>query len=194
MAEWMSPQRSPIFDPNAIATLDVLCDVEGLRIIGLCIVAAIAFGVTHDLFSVAVCPEYLGIHHRSIGTQSPVLLAFAWGFLATWWFGVASGLVFAVCCRVGELPQLSWFELKWPIVRVLTAILVLAILTWLMVYLVSGIFPSQSYNDDRLLRSTAVMHKQSYLLSGIATISLAIWIVVKRYRRFQTPRVSVSVP
>ena len=60
-----------------------------LRIIGLCISAAVLYGVAHDQVTARVCVEYFTIGHpRIIATESPTVLGLAWGVIATWWVGL----------------------------------------------------------------------------------------------------------
>jgi hypothetical protein len=59
--------------------------VESLKIIVLCIVAAMVYGILHDQVTARVCVEYFTIGHPPIfHTDDPTLLAFGWGVIATW--------------------------------------------------------------------------------------------------------------
>lgn len=82
--------------------------LPALRIIGLCMLAAIAYGVIHDQITVRVCVEYFSITHpHLINTNSPTVLALAWGVVATWWVGLALGIILALASRVGRWPTLD---------------------------------------------------------------------------------------
>ena len=62
--------------------------IESLKIVVLCIVAAIVYGILHDQVTARVCVEYFTIGHPPIfHTDDPTLLAFGWGVIATWWMG-----------------------------------------------------------------------------------------------------------
>ena len=57
--------------------------VEWLKIIGLGVVGAVAYGIAHDNVTARVCVEYFTIGHVPIfGTENPTLLALGWGVLA----------------------------------------------------------------------------------------------------------------
>ena len=63
--------------------------MEVPKIVGLCIAAAIGYGIAHDQVTARVCIEYFTIGHPPIfGTQSPTLLAIGWGIGAFAGFGL----------------------------------------------------------------------------------------------------------
>jgi hypothetical protein len=79
--------------------------IENLKIILLCVAAAIAYGVAHDQITARVCLEYFTVFHPPVfATQSPTALAFGWGVIATWWVGLFLGLLLALAARAGS-PQ-----------------------------------------------------------------------------------------
>jgi hypothetical protein len=85
---------------------------EHLKIILACVAAAIIYGILHDQITARVCVEYFTIFHPPVfATQSPTLLAFGWGVIATWWVGLFLGLFLALAARVGPHPKLSVREL-----------------------------------------------------------------------------------
>jgi len=89
--------------------------VQAVRIILLGLVAAIAYGIGHDQITARVCVEYFTIAHPPIfATQSPTLLAFGWGALATWWVGLPLGVLLAAAARLGRWPKLAWKDLVGP--------------------------------------------------------------------------------
>jgi hypothetical protein len=54
--------------------------IENLKIILLCVAAAIEYGVAHDQITARVCLEYFTVFHPPVfATQSPTALAFGWG-------------------------------------------------------------------------------------------------------------------
>jgi hypothetical protein len=68
---------------EALWTMKTL--IESLKIILLCIVAAIVYGILHDQVTARVCVEYFTIGHPPIfHTDDPTLLALGWGVIATW--------------------------------------------------------------------------------------------------------------
>jgi hypothetical protein len=76
--------------------------------------------ILHDQVTARVCVEYLTVFHPPVfATQSPTLLAFRWGVIATWWVGLFLGLFLALAARAGPYPKLSGRELFHPIARLL---------------------------------------------------------------------------
>jgi hypothetical protein len=89
---------------------------ESLKIVALSVAAAVVYGVVHDQFTARICVEYFTIGHPPMfATESPTLLAFGWGFIATWWVGVILGIPAAWLARVGNKPKLSAVQLLRPI-------------------------------------------------------------------------------
>jgi hypothetical protein len=94
--------------------------VESLKICFVSIFAAILYGVVHDQVTARVCLEYFIVFHPPVfATQSPTLLAFGWGVIATWWVGAFLGFLLAVSARVGSRPKLSAANLFDPIGKLL---------------------------------------------------------------------------
>jgi hypothetical protein len=94
--------------------------VEPAKIIGLAIFSAILYGIAHDQVTARVCIEYFTVGHPPIfGTDSPTLLAFGWGVVATWWVGLILGIPLAISARVGTRPKLGARDLAPGIVRLL---------------------------------------------------------------------------
>jgi len=87
--------------------------MQFLKIVALCVVAAIGYGIIHDQITARVCVEYFTVFHPPIfgGTQSPTLLAFGWGVIATWWVGVILGIPLAIIARAGPWPGLRASDL-----------------------------------------------------------------------------------
>jgi hypothetical protein len=88
-----------------------------IKIIGMCILAAVVYGVVHDQVTVRVCVEYFTVGHPPVfGTDDPTLLGLGWGALATWWVGLILGLLLAAAARRGKRPQRDPASLLRPIV------------------------------------------------------------------------------
>jgi hypothetical protein len=106
-----------------------------LRIIALCIAAAILYGIAQDQVTARVCIEYFTIGHpRVIKSESPTLLALTWGVLATWWAGVIAGAVIAVACRAGRRSKIDAQQIAWPLVVLMGCITVMALAGGLAAY------------------------------------------------------------
>lgn len=90
--------------------------IEHAKIILLCVVAAVVYGILHDQITARICLEYFTVFHPPVfPTQSPTLLAFGWGVIATWWLGLFLGLLLTLAARAGSRPKLSAATLVQPI-------------------------------------------------------------------------------
>lgn len=94
--------------------------MNAVKIILLCVVAAVLYGIAHDLITAHVCVEYFTIGHpRIFDTESPTLLALGWGVVATWWVGALLGLAMAIAATRGPRPVRSAGSLVKPIAKLL---------------------------------------------------------------------------
>ena len=77
--------------------------MKALAIIGLSVLAAIAYGIVHDQVTARICVEYFTIGHaRLIDSDSPTVLGLFWGVVATWWVGLPLGTGLAIAARAGS--------------------------------------------------------------------------------------------
>src|SRR5215469_1422103 len=82
--------------------------MESLKIVAMSVMAAIFYGVVHDQITIRICPEYFTVFHpHLIDTHSLILLAAAWGVVATWWVGLPIGVLLAASARIGRRCRLS---------------------------------------------------------------------------------------
>jgi hypothetical protein len=94
--------------------------MAGLRIVLLCICAAVVYGILHDQVTARVCVEYFTIGHpRIVPTESPTVLGLVWGVIATWWVGLLLGLLMAFAARRGSRPKRTARSLLRPVARLL---------------------------------------------------------------------------
>lgn len=114
--------------------------MESLKIVAISILAAVLYGIVHDQFTAHICVEYFTVFHPPVfSTQSPTLLAFGWGVIATWWAGAIIGLLLVIAARFGRRPPLSARAVA-PMVLVLMAIMaVCALIAGLIGYFVAPI-------------------------------------------------------
>ena len=90
--------------------------MEVTKIVLLGMLAAVVYGIVQDQVTARVCVEYFTIGHPPIfATDSPTLLAFGWGVVATWWVGVPLGIAGALVSRLGSWPQFTARQLVRPI-------------------------------------------------------------------------------
>lgn len=93
------------------------------KILLLCILSAVAYGILHDQVTARVCVEYFTIGHPPVfPTDSPTLLGLGWGIIATWWVGLMLGLPLACVSRLGVWPKLTVAGLFRPIGVLLGAV------------------------------------------------------------------------
>ncbi len=96
--------------------LAMISSMESLKIILLCIMATIVYGILHDQVTARVCVEYFTIGHPPVfHTESPTVLAFGWGMIATWWMGLILSIPAVLASRVGSWPKFKAVDLLRPI-------------------------------------------------------------------------------
>jgi len=94
--------------------------MKAMRIIGLCVLAAVVYGIAHDQVTARVCVEYFTIGHpRVFDTESPTLLALGWGIIASWWVGLLLGAPLAFAAIRGPRPKRSARSLLRPVAMLL---------------------------------------------------------------------------
>ncbi len=94
--------------------------MEALKIVALCLIAGVLYGVAHDQVTARVCVEYFTVYHPDVfHTQSPTLLAFGWGVLATWWVSLLLGILLAIAARAGSTPKAAVTDLAPKVLRLL---------------------------------------------------------------------------
>lgn len=162
--------------------------MAGLRasaaIVLLSVVAAVAYGVAHDLVTAHVCVEYFSeFHPRVLDTDSPVALALFWGVFATWWMGAAGGVVLAVAARAGSRPTEDARGLVRPVAVTLGAAGAAAVVFGLVGLALgaAGVVVPAAWIAERIPpeRHVAFLadlwaHNASYAAAAIGTIVVAV--------------------
>ncbi len=164
--------------------------VESLKIVGLGVVAAIAYGIAHDNVTARVCVEYFTIGHRPIfGTNSPTLLALGWGVLATWWVGLGLGIYLALVSRVGRKPKLTARDLLRPVGYLLVSMAVASLLAGLSgyyaatqrwVWLVGDLASAIPESRHNAFLADLWAHLAAYASAFFGGLGLAIWATIRR--------------
>ena len=104
-----------------------------LRILLVCVLAACAYGVAHDLLTAHLCVEYFTIGHpRILITEEPLPLALFWGVFATWWVGAGLGAALAWAAGAGPAPAWGPARVLPGILRLLASMGGLALLAGLL--------------------------------------------------------------
>lgn len=106
----------------------VVLDMQSLRIVLMCVAAAVGYGIAHDQVTARVCVEYFTVGHpRVFGTDDPTLLGVGWGVVATWWVGLLLGVLFAVVAQAGSRPKRTAGSLVLPVACLLAVMAVCAL-------------------------------------------------------------------
>lgn len=110
--------------------------LEGCKIIGLSITAAVLYGIIHDNMTARVCVEYFTKFHIAVSFagSSPTRLALYWGVIATWWMGLGLGVPLAVFSRWGRPPHVGARDLVRPLACLLIAMGICSATVGLIVY------------------------------------------------------------
>lgn len=172
---------------------------QALRIVLVSIVAAIAYGILHDLVTAHVCVEYFTVAHPPLfSTDDPVLLALGWGVVATWWVGLLLGLLLAHAALRGPGPARTAGSLVRPIARLLLGMAVCAavagVVAWLgmragwfvMVGPLATRIPAAQHAG---FVADSAAHLTSYVVGAIGGIVLA-----RRVRRSRRAKTSTYLP
>jgi hypothetical protein len=170
--------------------------VEFLKILALCIVGSVVYGVLHDVVTIHVCPEYFTLYHPKVfATSNLWLLALGWGVIATWWMGAFFGVLVAAAAQTGTMPKLYAAKLVKPLVILLGICYVLAAFAGVVAYtagpgmrnsVVNALIPVTDLPDslvsDRPFMTDYIAHNVSYTSSAIGALLLCGWIIRQRIR------------
>ncbi len=130
---------------------------EAFKIVGLCLLAAMGYGVVHDQITARVCVEYFTVgHDNPFPTDDPALLGLAWGVFATWWAGLLLGVALVAAARFGQRPKRTSASLVRPVLRLLAVMAVCALLAGVAGYVVGRVLGGYALHwsvADRLNRS-----------------------------------------
>ncbi len=166
--------------------------IESLKIIVLCIVAAIIYGILHDQVTARVCVEYFTIGHRPIfHTDDPTLLAFGWGVIATWWMGAILSVLAVLASRLGSWPKFDAASLVRPVCILLIVMACSSLLAGVSGYFVAKAGGVQLVGS-LVYRVPAVKHVAfladlwahlaAYGVGFFGGVVLSIWVVFRRRR------------
>ena len=168
--------------------------MQTLKILALCIAAAVVYGVVHDQITVRLCREYFTVAHPPVfGEDVPdTLLAMGWGVIATWWAGLLVGVPLVLVARLGDRPKLAAADLLRPIAVLLLTMAVLATLAgfagyWLATSGRIQISPAFAVavppeRHARFLAAGAA-HLASYATGFLGGIALVFATFLRRRRR-----------
>ncbi len=164
--------------------------MEAAKIWFVTLIATVTYGIAQDLVTTRVSLEYFTIAHVDLfGTQSPTLLAFGWGIVATWWFGVLLGGMIALTARFGKRAKIAVSDLARPGLGLLLAVGMLALIAGLVGYIAAGTgaislsaeFAAQipPSGHGRFL-AVAWAHTAAYGVGFVGATLFAAWIWISR--------------
>ena len=171
--------------------------MPSLRIILLCVLSIVAYGVSHDLVTTRVCVEYFTVGHTPpFPTESPTLLALTFGILATWWVGLIFGLLVAAVTRAGSWPKFEAADLLPAIACLLTVMAVASILAGVTGYRIAegGGFTlpeplSSRISPDRhaLFFADSLAHLAAYSVGVLGAAVLCGVMLIRRRKIARSP-------
>lgn len=135
-----------------------------------------------DLVTANVAVEYFTVHHpKVVESESPWVMALVWGIGASWWAGLIGGGILALVNSRLRRPLEPRRVLR--MVMISCGVLWVAMMLVLIgVYGIGSLVPEEqrrpSFEGDRRLMAVAVAHLSEYILAGLATLILALRMVV----------------
>ena len=164
--------------------------MEAAKIWAVAIAIVIAYGVAHDLVTTRVSLEYFTIaKDNAFDSQSPTLLALAWGVGATWYIGVFFGGLIAFAARFGSRPKLVVQDLIRPAGLLMLAVATGALLAGIAGYTLvrSGTVTLGGHianeipaSDHARFYAVVLAHWADYIIGFIGATLLACWTWLKR--------------
>lgn len=113
--------------------------MKTLAIVALCVCTAVVYGIIHDQITARICVEYFTIGHPPVfDTDSPTLLGFGWGVIATWWVGLILGVPLAIAARFGPRPKRTVRSMIRPLVVLLLIMASCALISGGIGYVLAG--------------------------------------------------------
>jgi hypothetical protein len=168
--------------------------MESVKILLMCVGAAVIYGIAQDQITVRICVEYFTIGHSAITTASdPTTLAFAYGTAATWWFGLLLGVPLVVIVRAGSRPKLPARDLIRPIGVLIMFVGLSAVVGGIVGYGM-GIARLESLPGDLAWRvprdkhasflADAYAHFMAYAVGLVGGVGLWVWAFKRRSKAF----------
>jgi hypothetical protein len=174
--------------------------MHSLRIVLFSIGCAVLYGIVHDQVTARVCVEYFTVGHPSLlGLRDPTALGIVWGILATWWVGLALGLLLALVCRLGPRPTLTVRDVRGPILLVMLVIGVTSLIAGLAGYTLtrtgSLYMPYTLVTRVPAARQAAFLadawaHQNAYNVGLVGGLAVCLWAWHERGRRMRPARPS----
>jgi hypothetical protein len=94
--------------------------MQFLAIVLFAVASSVVYGIIHDQLTIRISLEYFTIGHpKLISSTDPTLLAITWGFVASWWVGLALGVACGIACQVGHENRINVSSLVVPTLRLM---------------------------------------------------------------------------
>lgn len=172
-----------------VSTLTSL--LSELKFLGFTVAIAVLYGIAHDMVTAHLAVEYFTEHRvRIIPSESPVAMAFLWGFLATFWVGALGAALLMGANGLGRWPNLEFAPIRTALVRMVMVLYGLAMGVLFGVLQFTTSIPENQrgpdFESNRRLMAVALTHEFSYAGAAIGFVGLAFWIGFKRKRLAHT--------
>ena len=159
--------------------------MEFAKIVLTAILASIIYGIVHDQVTARVCIEYFTVFHPPIfATNSPTLLGFGWGIIATWWAGAIIGLLLAFAARDGSRAKLTARQICPLVIRLMAFMAVCALVFGTIGYFSGPVPPDVAEllpgPTQRRLVADWWAHGASYASGFLGGLALCVIVWIKR--------------
>jgi len=163
---------------------------EVVKIVGLCVLASVVYGVLHDQVTARVYLPYFTVWHpHLIDSQDPTVVAFFWGFVATWWVGIFISIPLSFAAVSGPGLLLPFRSLAKGVLVLLLVNGACAATVGLGSYYTGLLVPdwvSRSpetfggVENARLFSAVLATHNTSYTVGALGGIALCFWVALQR--------------
>lgn len=157
--------------------------MNAIKIICLCLVLAIVYGIIHDQITIRVCLEYFTVAHPLVeNLDAPWKIALYWGIVATWWMGIISGTVLAFAANFGKRQIYPFGSLVVPCFKLIIVMFGCATVGGAVGYILcyndiitlpSWLSNSIDPSQHARFMAAAFAHSTSYLVGIVGSIFLA---------------------
>lgn len=167
--------------------------MKALAIVGFCVLAAVVYGIGHDMVTTRICIEYFTVFHpRVIASEDPTMLALVWGVIATWWMGFGLGIVLAWVARAGDRPKLELRDLVRPIGVLLVVMALLSLTAGALAFFAAerdwlimpprweGLIPAAKSSE---FLCDLAAHNAAYATGFFGGLAVMVWAWRERKRR-----------
>lgn len=178
----------------AVGLFAAFCAVRNIprqRIALLGILAMSGYGMLQDQISARLCPEYFTVFHNPLpgGVSDPTLVGIGWGFLGSWWGGLALGYAAGLTATLGKNPPLGPRELLKPVGVLLLGVAAATAACGVSVWMYADAFEIRLHplfdaklppERHRGLFTVSCYHLVAYASAIVGSVLLCGWIAWQR--------------